>query len=43
MLAAALAAGLAVILAHDLPLRLSIPVAALTGMAAGVWFSRGRK
>jgi predicted branched-subunit amino acid permease len=40
MLAAALAAGLAAILAHDLPLRLSIPVAALTGMAAGVWFSR---
>ncbi|HZM34106.1 MAG TPA: AzlC family ABC transporter permease [Burkholderiales bacterium] len=39
-LAAALAAGLAVVLAHDLPLRLSIPVAALTGMAAGVWFSR---
>jgi predicted branched-subunit amino acid permease len=42
MLAAALAAGLAVILAHDLPLRLAIPVAALTGMAAGVWFSRAR-
>jgi predicted branched-subunit amino acid permease len=40
MLAAALAAGLAVILAHDLPLRLSIPVATLTGMSAGVWFSR---
>ena len=42
MLAAALAAGLAAILAHDLPLRLSIPVAALTGMAAGVWFSRSK-
>jgi len=40
MLAAALAAALTVILAHGLPLRLSIPVAALTGMAAGVWFSR---
>lgn len=40
MLAAALAAGLTVILAHGLPLRLSIPAAALTGMAAGVWFSR---
>jgi len=43
MLAAALAAGLTVILAHDLPLRLSIPAAALTGMAAGVWFSRRPK
>jgi predicted branched-subunit amino acid permease len=42
MLAAALAAGLAVVAAHELPLRLSIPVAALTGMAAGVWFSRAR-
>ena len=36
MLAAALASGCTVIVAHDLPLRLAIPCAALTGIAAGL-------
>jgi len=34
--AAALAAGITVIVAHDLPLRLSVIAAALTGIAAGI-------
>ena len=36
MVAAALAAGVTVMLAHGLPLRLSIPLAALTGIAVGL-------
>lgn len=40
MLAAALAAGVTVVLAHGLPLRLSIPLAALTGIASGIAFER---
>jgi predicted branched-subunit amino acid permease len=40
MLAAALAAGITVILAHGLPLRLSIPLAAITGIASGLAFER---
>ena len=40
MLAAALASGVTVIAAYDLPLRLSIPLAALTGIASGVAFER---
>jgi predicted branched-subunit amino acid permease len=40
MLAAALAAGLTVVLAHGLPLRLAVPCAALTGIAAGLAFRR---
>ena len=36
MVAAALAAGVTVVLAQDLPLRLSIPLAALTGIAVGL-------
>ncbi len=36
MLAAALASAVTVVAAHGLPLRLSIPVAALTGIAAGL-------
>lgn len=42
MLAAALVAALVVVMAHDLPLRLSIPAAALAGMAAGVIFEPRR-
>ena len=40
MLAAALASGVTVIAAYGLPLRLSIPLAALTGMGTGIFFSR---
>ncbi|MDF3011610.1 MAG: hypothetical protein K0S03_2406 [Burkholderiales bacterium] len=40
MLAAALASGVTVIVTYDLPLRLSIPLAALTGMGTGIFFSR---
>ena len=40
MLAAALAAGVTVILAYGLPLRLSIPLAAITGIASGLAFER---
>ncbi|HEX6296558.1 MAG TPA: AzlC family ABC transporter permease [Burkholderiales bacterium] len=40
MLAAALASGVTVIVTYDLPLRLSIPLAALTGMGTGLLFSR---
>ena len=40
MIAAALAAGLAVALAHDLPLRLNIVLAAATGIAAGLVYER---
>jgi predicted branched-subunit amino acid permease len=42
MIAAALAAGLAVVLAHDLPFRLNIVAAAATGIAAGLLFARKR-
>jgi 4-azaleucine resistance transporter AzlC len=38
--AAAVAAGLAVVLLHDVPLRLGIVVAALTGIAAGLFLER---
>jgi predicted branched-subunit amino acid permease len=40
MVAAALAAGIAVVLAHDLPLRLNIVVAAAVGIAAGLVVER---
>jgi predicted branched-subunit amino acid permease len=40
MLAAALASGVTVIAAYGLPLRLSIPLAALIGMGTGIFFSR---
>ena len=40
MIAAALAAGVAVIAAHELPLRLNIVVAAAVGIAAGMLFER---
>ncbi len=40
MVAAALAAGIAVVLAHDLPLKLSIVAAAATGIAAGLLVER---
>ena len=40
MLAAALAAGIVVIAAHDLPLRLSIAAAAVVGIAAGLLAER---
>ena len=40
MLAAALAAGVTVIVANDLPLRLAIPLAALAGMGVGLLFRR---
>jgi predicted branched-subunit amino acid permease len=40
MLAAALASGVTVIAAYGLPLRLSIPLAALMGMGTGIFFSR---
>jgi len=40
MIAAALAAGIVVVLANDLPLRLSIVAAALTGITAGLLFER---
>ena len=40
MIAAALAAGLAVALAHDLPMRLNIVLAAATGIAAGLVYER---
>jgi predicted branched-subunit amino acid permease len=36
MLAAALASGVTVVLAHGLPLRLAVPLAALTGIGAGL-------
>ena len=39
-IAAALAAGMVVVLANDLPLRLSIFAAALTGITAGLLFER---
>jgi predicted branched-subunit amino acid permease len=42
-IAAALAAGLAVILAHDLPLRLNIVAAATTGIAGGLLFERMKR
>jgi len=40
MIAAALAAGIAVIAAHGLPLRLNIVVAAAVGISAGMIFER---
>ena len=40
MIAAALAAGIAVIAAHGLPLRLNIVVAAAVGISAGMMFER---
>jgi predicted branched-subunit amino acid permease len=40
MIAAALAAGAAVVAAQDLPLKLAIVVAAVTGIAAGLAFER---
>ena len=40
MLAAALASGVTVIATYGLPLRLSIPLAALIGMGTGIFFSR---
>ena len=40
MIAAALAAGIVVVLAQDLPLRLNIVAAAATGIAAGLIFER---
>jgi len=40
MIAAALAAGVAVIATHALPLRLNIVVAAAVGIAAGLWFEK---
>jgi predicted branched-subunit amino acid permease len=40
MIAAALAAGLAVALAHELPFRLNIVLAAATGIAAGLFYER---
>ena len=40
MIAAALAAGTAVLLAQDLPLRLNIVVAAAVGIAAGLLVER---
>jgi len=40
MIIAALAAGIAVIAAHSLPLRLNILVAAMVGIAAGLVFER---
>jgi 4-azaleucine resistance transporter AzlC len=40
MIAAALAAGIAVVLAHNLPLRLNIVVAAAVGIAAGLLVER---
>ena len=40
MLAAALAAGITVVLANGLPLRLAVPCAALTGIAAGLAFRK---
>jgi predicted branched-subunit amino acid permease len=40
MIAAALAAGIAVIAAHELPLRLNIVAAAAVGIAAGMIFER---
>ena len=40
MIAAALAAGVAVIAAHELPLRLNIVAAAAVGIAAGMLFER---
>ena len=42
-IAAALAAGLAVVLAHDLPLRLNIVAAAATGIAVGLAFERRKR
>ena len=42
MVAAALAAGITVLLAHGLPLRLSVAAAALTGIAAGMVVERRR-
>ena len=42
MIAAALAAGIAVIAAHGLPLRLNIVVAAAVGISAGMIFERKR-
>jgi len=40
MIAAALAAGVAVIAAHELPLRLNIVLAAAVGIAAGLFFEK---
>ena len=42
-IAAALAAGLAVIVAYDLPLRLNIVAAAATGIAVGLLFERMKR
>jgi predicted branched-subunit amino acid permease len=36
MIASALASGVTVVLAHGLPLRLAVPLAALTGIGAGL-------
>jgi len=40
MLAAALASGVTVVATYGLPLRLSIPLAAVIGMGTGIFFSR---
>jgi hypothetical protein len=40
MIAAALAAGIAVIAAHELPLRLNIVAAAAVGIATGLLFEK---
>ncbi|MGQ0652436.1 MAG: AzlC family ABC transporter permease [Betaproteobacteria bacterium] len=42
MIAAAVASAVVVVAAHDLPLRLSIMTAALTGIATGMLFERRR-
>ena len=42
-IAAALAAGVAVVLAHELPLRANILVAAATGIGAGLLFERWKR
>jgi predicted branched-subunit amino acid permease len=43
MVAAAVVAGATVVAAHALPLKLSIPLAALAGIAAGLAAERGRR
>lgn len=42
MVAAALAAGITVVLAHSLPMRMGLPLAALAGIAAGLLVERGQ-
>lgn len=43
MVAAALAAGITVVLAHPLPMRLGLPLAALAGIAAGLLAERWKR